>query len=136
MKYRHFVSVPGPLPGPPPGAGSLSRYRAAPAASTPVAAPVNTAAPTIPRGIHRTPPVVQLLSHAGPAYSRPLANAALQAHLAGGDARAVCDAVSAAARRLGFTCAVRTHDVYAAGMPSFPGVRVLTTLVMVDLVPA
>lgn len=83
--------------------------------------------------VHRMPPVVQFLAAVDPSLSRYLTNIALQAYLRGADAHAICDEVYAMALRLGYTAVINTQDVYAAGMPSFPGQRILTTLVMVDL---
>lgn len=86
--------------------------------------------------VHRMPPVVQFLAAVDPSLSRYLTNVALQAYLRGADAHAICDEVYGMALRLGYMAVINTQDVYAAGMPSFPGQRILTTLVMVDLQPA
>ena len=84
---------------------------------------------------HRLPPVVHVLVPAAPVVLRHLANAAFQRHRCGGDADEVAAAVYAMGLRLGFSAAVRTQEVVAADLPSFPGRPVATTFVLVDLVP-
>ena len=83
----------------------------------------------------RMPPVVQFLANVDPGLARYLTSVALQTHLRGGDGRAVCDEVYAMAMRLGYTAVLNMQEVFATGMPSYPGQRVITTFVMVDLAP-
>ena len=83
----------------------------------------------------RMPPVVQFLANVDPGLARYLTSVALQTHLRGGDGRAVCDEVYAMSMRLGYTAVLNMQEVYATGMPSYPGQRVTTTFVMVDLAP-
>lgn len=133
VKYRTFVSVPT---APTVGDGAALRNPVAQAAP-PEGAPVNVPRPEygMPRtaSMHRMPPVLQFVVPVDPNLSRYLMNAALQRHLAGGDSRAVCDEIYMTALRQGFHATINVQEVVAAGMPSFPGQRILTTLVMVDL---
>lgn len=144
VKYRTFVSVPT---GPTLGDGAASRQSPAPAQAHPTGLATDPAMPQqqtprpeygVPRAaaMHRMPPVLQFVVPVDPNLSRYLMNAALQRHLAGGDSRAVCDEVYMTALRQGFHATINVQEVVAAGMPSFPGQRILTTLVMIDLRPA
>jgi len=133
VKYRAFFSAPA---APTVGDGAALRHPVA------QAAPPDNASVSVPRpeygmprtsAMHRMPPVLQFVVPVDANLSGYLINAALQRHLAGADSRAVCDEVYMIALRQGFHATINVQEVVAAGMPSFPGQRILTTLVMVDL---
>jgi len=132
MKYRTFVSASQPsAPFQPP---HLPQSGDGQGGHAPSFVPhFNGQRPDGALPVHRMPPVVQFLAAVDPSLSRYLTNIALQGYLRGSDAHAICDEVYGMALRLGYTAVINTQDVYAAGMPSFPGQRILTTLVMVDL---
>lgn len=136
MKYRTFVSVPtaptiGDGAAVQPPAPNASFHQPGLAHEATAQRPEYG----MPRAasVHRMPPVLQFVVPVDPNLSRFLMNAALQRHLAGGDSRAVCDEIYMTALRQGFHATINVQEVIAAGMPSFPGQRILTTLVMVDL---
>ena len=118
MKYRHFVFA--------------SPAEVAPADMLPARpAPVADAVARV----HRLPPVIQFLTPPDPSVSRYLGNVALQAHLQGAARDAVIEQVAAVAARLGYTAIISAHEAFAVAMPSFPGQRIHTLLLLVDLSP-
>jgi hypothetical protein len=116
MKYRHFVSA-QPVPNSSAQAGSLW-------ATDPAAAEV-----------HALPPTLHFVGSSNPHVERFVHSAVAQASLSSPTRRQLIEAVQAAALQMGYAATVQASMATASGMPSFPGVTVGTTVLLIDLVP-
>jgi len=81
----------------------------------------------------RFPPVIQFLTDVDPAVQNHMTSLAWQGHRKGRSIKEICTAIKGLGRALGYHVAAGIQEVSSESMPSYPGQRVVTTLIMLDV---
>lgn len=86
--------------------------------------------------IRRFPPVVQVLTMTAPHLQQRLQDIAMIGFRDGDDIDTICGELHGYAHSLGYDVTIGIQDVSTSEMPSFPGITVKSTLLLVDLAVA
>lgn len=92
----------------------------------------NTREATVP-SVRRFPPVVQVLTMTAPHIQERLQNIAMIGFRNGDESEQICEELHTYARTLGYDVTIGVQEVRTEEMPSFRGVTVCSTIMLVDL---
>jgi hypothetical protein len=81
----------------------------------------------------RFPPTLQFLTDVDPAIQNHMSALAWQGHRKGRTIKEISTAIKGLGRALGYHVAIGVQEVSSDSMPSYPGQRVVTTLIMLDI---
>lgn len=79
------------------------------------------------------PPVVQYLTEVDPAVQNNLSALAWQGHRQNRSIKEICSGLVTLAKAMGYAAAIGVQEVCSESMPSYPGQKIMTALIMVDL---
>ena len=79
---------------------------------------------------------MQFLTNVDPAVQNHLTSLAWQGHRQNRGLNEICAGLSALSKAMGYEAAIGVQEVTTENMPSYPGQKVMTALIMIDIRPA